>query len=440
MIMTTTAKNIFGEHIESVNKSDFKQRRRVLAKLTCDLLKQHNALSGYFEVMLMQMSSETKMILFLKLARYLENQPKDIQDELEVLFASGKLPDVFEIARANWTQQMLLTNSLPKEINSSNIFGDKFQSIDAVTLKARIDALSKLLLDAIIKHAPLSAYFQAMLEQMSSEAKTVLFLKFSRWLQNQSNHFNAELDTLLASGKLPDVFEAALANWAQEMIITIAARKSRSREVYATQLFPTLSGISVPLGVIHQESHHANHTDMVYVCGMASAVNAKRIFEFGTYRGQTTCGLATLCKDAQIYTLNLAPDHDPRYAPYIGMYIAKSPDRDRITQIYHDSRTFDTTPYRESMDYIFIDGDHSYEGVKNDTEKALQLLKPGGVIVWHDYAAKSPGVLDYLAEFSQERPLFRLRKTCLAVYVDGVNPEKAQLVPMDISLEAQEYE
>lgn len=328
---------------------------------------------------------------------------------------------------------------MTREKNTPNIFGDYMTPISEDDLAKRNKALSKLFDEVLKQHKGLSGYFEAMLDQMSSEAKTVLFLKLARWLKNQSNDFHCELETLLASGELPDVFEVALANWAQEMMLTIAARKSRIREVYATQLFPMLSAISIPIGVIHQESHHANHTDMVYVCGMASAANARRIFEFGTYRGQTTCGLASVCKDAQIYTLNLPPDDDPRYAPYIGMYIARSPDRDRITQIYSDSRAFDTAPYRESMDYIFIDGDHSYEGVKNDTEKALQLLKPGGVIVWHDYAAKSPGVLDYLAEFSQERPLFRLRKTCLAVYVDGLNPETAQLVPMDASLEEQEY-
>lgn len=327
---------------------------------------------------------------------------------------------------------------MTKETNSPNIFGD-YVDINQPTLAEQRKVLSKLFLGVVRHHVELSGYFEAMLEQMSSESKTVLFLKFARWLKNQSNDFHGELEVLLANGKLPDVFEAALANWAQEMMLIIAARKSRIREVYATQLFPMLSAISIPIGVIHQESHHANHTDMVYVCGMASVANARRIFEFGTYRGQTTCGLASVCKDAQIYTLNLPLNDDPRYAPYIGMYIARSPDRDRINQIFCDSRTFDTTPYCRSMDYIFIDGDHSYEGVKNDTEKALQLLKPGGIIVWHDYAAKSPGVLEYLAEFSQQRPLFRLRKTCLAVYVDGLNPETAQLAPMDASLEEQEY-
>jgi predicted O-methyltransferase YrrM len=326
-----------------------------------------------------------------------------------------------------------------KQNTSPNIFGDHLPATVQATLDLQKKILSALFSDLVNRHEGLSDYFEGMLGQMSSEAKIVLFLKLARWLKNQPPDFHCELEALLDSRALPNVFETVLANWAQEMMLTIAARKSRIREVYATQLFPMLSAISIPTGVIHQESPHANHTDMVYVCGMASAASARRIFEFGTYRGQTTCGLAAVCKDAQIYTLNLPPDDDPRYAPFIGMYIARSPDRDRITQIFSDSRTFDTTPYRESMDYIFIDGDHSYEGVKNDTEKALQLLKPGGIIVWHDYAAKSPGVLKYLAEFSQDRPLFRIRKTCLAVYVDGLNPETAQLASMDASLEEQEY-
>jgi predicted O-methyltransferase YrrM len=36
-------------------------------------------------------------------------------------------------------------------------------------------------------------------------------------------------------------------------------------------------------------------------------------------------------------------------------------------------------------DAIFIDGDHSYEGVKKDIERYFPLLKVGGVVLFHDY-------------------------------------------------------
>jgi hypothetical protein len=34
---------------------------------------------------------------------------------------------------------------------------------------------------------------------------------------------------------------------------------------------------------------------------------------------------------------------------------------------------------------IFIDGDHTYEGVKRDIELYFPLLKPNGLILFHDY-------------------------------------------------------
>jgi hypothetical protein len=43
------------------------------------------------------------------------------------------------------------------------------------------------------------------------------------------------------------------------------------------------------------------------------------------------------------------------------------------------------------------------------------------VIVWHDFAAKSPGVVRYIRDFSQDHPVFRLKHTCLVVYIDGVD-------------------
>jgi hypothetical protein len=47
------------------------------------------------------------------------------------------------------------------------------------------------------------------------------------------------------------------------------------------------------------------------------------------------------------------------------------------------------------FDFIFIDADHSFNGVKRDTEIAKNLIRENGVIVWHDYGNES-GVTSYL--------------------------------------------
>lgn len=39
----------------------------------------------------------------------------------------------------------------------------------------------------------------------------------------------------------------------------------------------------------------------------------------------------------------------------------------------------------ESLDFVFIDGDHSYEGVYNDIKAWMPKLKIGGIIAGHDY-------------------------------------------------------
>jgi hypothetical protein len=37
------------------------------------------------------------------------------------------------------------------------------------------------------------------------------------------------------------------------------------------------------------------------------------------------------------------------------------------------------------LDWIYIDGDHSYEGCLRDLENALKIVKPGGLILGDDY-------------------------------------------------------
>lgn len=45
-----------------------------------------------------------------------------------------------------------------------------------------------------------------------------------------------------------------------------------------------------------------------------------------------------------------------------------------------------------TFDFIYIDGDHRYDGVKFDIEQAQRLIRPGGVIAGHDYDDGHPDV------------------------------------------------
>ncbi len=56
---------------------------------------------------------------------------------------------------------------------------------------------------------------------------------------------------------------------------------------------------------------------------------------------------------------------------------------------------------KDKYDYIYIDGDHTYEGVKKDLWAAPQLLKKGGVIICDDYG-NAQSIRDAVAEFCEE--------------------------------------
>lgn len=48
----------------------------------------------------------------------------------------------------------------------------------------------------------------------------------------------------------------------------------------------------------------------------------------------------------------------------------------------------------ETLDMVFLDGDHSYKGVKKDIECWYPKLKMGGILCGHDYGRKEYGVTE----------------------------------------------
>jgi predicted O-methyltransferase YrrM len=52
------------------------------------------------------------------------------------------------------------------------------------------------------------------------------------------------------------------------------------------------------------------------------------------------------------------------------------------------------------LDFLFIDGDHSYEGVKKDFEIYSSLVRKGGIIAFHDI------VPDYYTRYGIRTPSY----------------------------------
>lgn len=56
------------------------------------------------------------------------------------------------------------------------------------------------------------------------------------------------------------------------------------------------------------------------------------------------------------------------------------------------------------FDFVYIDGDHSYESTKRDILIMLPKVRKGGFIAGHDYRAKFPGVKKAVKEVFNKTP------------------------------------
>lgn len=111
-----------------------------------------------------------------------------------------------------------------------------------------------------------------------------------------------------------------------------------------------------------------------------AAKYAGSILEIGTYLGATAREFAVAFPNRQVISVDI---HDPSYGlkrEEVGSLAKEYPN----TKLFiEDSKTF-TIP--EGVGVIFIDGDHTWEGVRADTEKALAYMRGrSGTIIWHDY-------------------------------------------------------
>jgi predicted O-methyltransferase YrrM len=137
----------------------------------------------------------------------------------------------------------------------------------------------------------------------------------------------------------------------------------------------------------------------------------RRSLEIGTFRGGT---LFLLCvfspPDAHIISLDL-----PGGAFGGGYDSTKIPLFKRFTRGHQNLRLVRADSHLpetkarilkllgdDPLDFLFIDGDHSYDGVKRDFEMYSPLVRPGGIIAFHDIAEHPPKEQCEVGRFWQE--------------------------------------
>jgi len=124
---------------------------------------------------------------------------------------------------------------------------------------------------------------------------------------------------------------------------------------------------------------------------LVKSENPKTILEIGTDKGGTLylwCQAAA--DDATIVSIDLSSRR--RYSPKRRELYAKfvKSARQKLHFLPFSSHEQSTVEKASALfggkkiDYLFIDGDHTYEGVKQDYIMFSPLVKEGGIIAFHD--------------------------------------------------------
>jgi predicted O-methyltransferase YrrM len=199
--------------------------------------------------------------------------------------------------------------------------------------------------------------------------------------------------------------------------------------VYLAEVWPEIAATRVATTMAISHPYELPYGERAILDAIVRHIRPRTIVEFGTFTGTTTAVLADAAPaSTTIHTIDLPHDVLCRLA---GVEIAEMVGREipaaqlesgRIVAHRSDTRAFDYSTLRGRVELAYVDASHEYRDVLHDSKRALEILAPGGVIVWDDYQASEPGVVRALNRVACHIPVVRINHSRLALYRAPYHP------------------
>jgi predicted O-methyltransferase YrrM len=124
---------------------------------------------------------------------------------------------------------------------------------------------------------------------------------------------------------------------------------------------------------------------------LVAELDPEVVVEIGTAWGGTLFAWAQVAHpEAHLISVDLGPKGEGYTQEYVPRFRQFCGRGQRLTCVLGDSKSAAVQQEVRSavggrdVDLLFIDGDHSYEGAKNDFDTFSPLVRPGGLVVFHD--------------------------------------------------------
>lgn len=135
--------------------------------------------------------------------------------------------------------------------------------------------------------------------------------------------------------------------------------------------------------------------ELVQLLDDVKKLSPQAVVEIGTHRGGTLYLWARLARpDAALISIDLpggkfGGGYSPFRVPIYRRFAQPAQKLHLVRANSHSASTLEETKRLLSgrpIDLLFIDGDHTFEGVKKDWEMYSPLVRAGGLVAFHDVA------------------------------------------------------
>src|ERR1051325_1419903 len=156
--------------------------------------------------------------------------------------------------------------------------------------------------------------------------------------------------------------------------------------------------------LLHIDEPATQVTDRELAILLRHASTSRTVVEIGTFEGKTAVALARATPGG-VYAID--PFMTRRRRISYSRVIANVARRRNRCRNLHFIRGYShevAGDFDRTIDMIFIDADHSYDGVKRDWVDWVPKVRPGGIIAMHDVrqAPNSPARLGSMEFFEHE--------------------------------------
>jgi predicted O-methyltransferase YrrM len=164
--------------------------------------------------------------------------------------------------------------------------------------------------------------------------------------------------------------------------------------------------------------------DLCLLKELAKGIKDCNYLEIGSLRGESLYNVAQVAKHVTSLTFSKAQMQQYNFKlSLLQSANLFNPKIKNLTLVEDNSLTYDFSKLGK-FDLIFVDGDHTYPGVKSDSANVFKhLLNENSIIVWHDYGSNFEtvrhevlaGILDGIPS-THHKHLYHVSNTMCAIY------------------------